>query len=346
MHDYFIGDFQGVALLDESVERLLPDSFEPAIRSPMDLVEICNTGKNGFGMFARRDIPAQGLILVEHPVIITPYLVGLPTPLSDLYAQLFDRLPPKLHRDLMRLANCKPAKEYSLSEGIVRTNAIGIQLDVPDVPHAELSTHRGLFLNTSRCNHSCSPNAKWDWDTATFSLSLSAVRPIRCGEEITIQYTSPVRPWEERQALLRSLYGFTCYCSACSLPSRRAILKSDQARATLDQFWSTLPTFEEWCLDASMPDDMLINAHAYALKLIEQEGLEVLDCGKHVDAIAMCYGALEDVEMFRPWTERVRDLKVRANPKQALVFAKWLSNPIAFPAWGWRRTFCGSKSAS
>lgn len=88
-----------------------------------------------------------------------------------------------------------------------------------------------------------------------------------------------------------------------------------------------------------MPDDMLINAHAYALKLIEQEGLEVLDCGKHVDAIAMCYGALEDVEMFRPWTERVRDLKVRANPKQALVFAKWLSNPIAFPAWGWRRTF-------
>lgn len=153
MHDYFIGDFQGAALLDESVERLLPDSFEPAIRSPMDLVEICNTGKNGFGMFARRDIPAQGLILVEHPVIITPYLVGLPTPLSDLYAQLFDRLPPKLHRDLMRLANCKPAKEYSLSEGIVRTNAIGIQLDVPDVPHAELSTHRGLFLNTSRCNH-------------------------------------------------------------------------------------------------------------------------------------------------------------------------------------------------
>jgi hypothetical protein len=92
-----------------------------------------------------------------------------------------------------------------------------------------------------------------------------------------------------------------------------------------------------------MPDDMLINAHARALRLIEQEGLQVLDCGKHVDAIAMCYGALEDVEMFRSWTEKVRDLKVRANPKQAIVFSKWLSNPMAFPAWGWRRTFCGSK---
>jgi hypothetical protein len=153
MHDYFIGDFQGTALLDEGVERLLPDSSEPAIPSPMDLVEILNTGKRGYGMFARRDIPEQGLILVEHPVVITPYLVGLTTPLSDLYAQLFDRLPPKLYRDLMRLANCKPPAECSLFEGIVRTNAIGIQLDVPDVPHSELSTHRAIFLNTSRCNH-------------------------------------------------------------------------------------------------------------------------------------------------------------------------------------------------
>jgi hypothetical protein len=368
VHDYFIGDFQGTALFDEGVERLLPDSFEPSPPSPMDLVEIINTGKKGFGMLARRDIPAQGLILIEHPVVVTPYLIGLTTPLSDLYAQLFNRLPPKLHRDLMRLANCKSVKECSLFEGIVRTNAIGIQLDVPDVPHPELSTHRAIFLNTSRCNHrlvsalfylflgccanlyglpnSCSPNAKWEWDTLTFSLYLSAVRPIRLGEEITIQYISSVRPWEERQASLRSLYGFTCYCSACTLPSSIATLKSDQARATLDQFWSTLPTFEEWCLDTSMPDDILINAHAHALKLIEHEGLQVLDCGKHVDAIAMCYGAMEDVEMFRSWTEKVRDLKVRTNPKQAIVFAKWLSNPMAFPAWGWRRTFCGSRGSS
>jgi hypothetical protein len=192
------------------------------------------------------------------------------------------------------------------------------------------------------CVHSCSPNAKWEWDIATFSLRLSAVRTIRPGEEITIQYTPSVRPRQERQASLRSQYGFTCFCSACTLPSL-AIQKSDQVRASLDQFWATLPTFEEWCFDASMPDDMLINAHARALRLIEQEGLQVLDCGKHVDAIAMCYGALEDVEMFRSWTEKVRDLKVRANPKQAIVFSKWLSNPMAFPAWGWRRTFCGSK---
>jgi len=94
-------------------------------------------------------------------------------------------------------------------------------------------------------------------------------------------------------------------------------------------------------MDVAMPDEMLINAHVRALQLIEQEGLQILGRGKHVDAIAMCYGAMEDVEMFRLWTERVRDMKVRANPKQAIVFAKWLSNPISFPAWGWRKTLCG-----
>ena len=153
MHDYFIGNFQGAALLDEGVMCLLPEIFEPAPPSPMDAIEFLSAGKTGVGMFARRDISAQGQILIEHPVVITPYLVGLTTPLSDLYAQLFDRLPPKLYRDLMRLANCKPTEECSLFEGIVRTNAIGIQLDVPNVPHAELSTHRAIFLNTSRCNH-------------------------------------------------------------------------------------------------------------------------------------------------------------------------------------------------
>jgi hypothetical protein len=154
VHDYLIGDFQGTALLDKGVERLLPHTLEPAIPSPTNLVEILNTGKRGYGMFARHDfIPEQGLILVEHPVVITPYLVGLTTPLSNLYSQLFDRLPPKLYRDLMRLSNCKLPAECSSFEGIVRTNAIGIQLDVPDVPHSELSTHRAIFLNTSRCNH-------------------------------------------------------------------------------------------------------------------------------------------------------------------------------------------------
>ncbi|KAG6806305.1 hypothetical protein H0H93_003196, partial [Arthromyces matolae] len=66
---------------------------------------------------------------------------------------------------------------------------------------------------------------------------------------------------------------------------------------------------------------MLIKLHLDALLMIKQEGLQVLDSERHVDAIAMCYGALADVEMFRAWTERVRDAKVNNDPARALVFA-------------------------
>jgi SET domain len=195
---------------------------------------------------------------------------------------------------------------------------------------------------THNPNHSCSPNARWEWNTSSFSLHLSAVRPIRRGEEITIQYICPAQPWEERQASLRSQYNFTCDCWACS----RHSLESDRARAKLAKFWSAIPTFEKWCLDASMPDDMLINAHMHALEMIEKEGLQVLDCCQHVDGIAMCYGALEEVALFRLWMEKVRDYRVPANPKQAIVFSAWLSNPTCFPAWGRRRTSCGTNRRS
>jgi len=98
-------------------------------------------------------------------------------------------------------------------------------------------------------------------------------------------------------------------------------------------------------MDGSMSDDALIRAHLDALDLIEQEGLEVLGREHHVDAIAMCYGALEDGEMFRMWTQAVRHVKARKNPEQAVVFTKWLSDPVAFPAWGWRKAFCRYKIA-
>ncbi|KAF8057429.1 hypothetical protein FPV67DRAFT_1430060 [Lyophyllum atratum] len=344
MQNFLFEDFEAAVLLDEGVEGLLPKTFQSTCPAPLYTFGIGDAGDRGLGMFALRDITAGSLVLVEHPIIVAPYLIGLSIPLSDVYAELFNRLPPDACDDLMALANSKSMDDCGLLEGIVRTNALGIQLQVPDVPHPELTTHRAVFLNTSRCNHSCGPNARWEWDTATFSLYLSAVRPIKKGEEITIQYTSCTRPRHERHTTLRTLYGFKCNCTYCSLPSEDAVHHSDTTRAELEQFWRALPSFEEWCLDTSMPDDALIKLHLDALRLIKQEGLQVLDAEKHVDAIAMCYGALADAEMFKAWTKRVRDAKVHAEPAQALVFARWLSNPSSFPTWGWKRTFCGEES--
>ncbi|KAF5378136.1 hypothetical protein D9615_007522 [Tricholomella constricta] len=345
MHNFVFQDFEAAVLLDEGVERLLPDTFQTACppAAPLYTFEIGDAGAKGLGMFALRDIPSGALVLVEHPVIVAPYLLGMSVPLPEVYAELFGRLPAEACHELMALANSRSTEDCDLLEGIVRTNALGIQLEVPDVPNPELTTHRAVFLNTSRCNHSCGPNARWEWDTNTFALYLSAVRPIQKGEEITINYISCTQPRHERHATLFALYNFTCACPSCALPSFDAIQHSDCTRLSLAQFWDTQPSFEEWCLDAGMPADALVKRHLAALRMIKQEGLQVLDAEKHVDAIAMCYGALADLEMFRAWTGRVRDAKVHADPAQALVFAKWLSNPAAFPAWGWKKTFLGKE---
>lgn len=177
---------------------------------------------------------------------------------------------------------------------------------------------------------------------------------MKVDKEITIAYISSEQPRQARQASLKSLYGFRCSCPYCNSPAPSLnMLQSNLARQVLSQIWNTdLPSFERWCSDPSYPDNTLINIHVRALHLIRQEQLEglnlgpgahpQLDVGRHVDRIAMCYGALENVEMFREWICRARDVRgFKEFQKQDLVFSIWLSNPSSFPVWGCRRLFCG-----
>ncbi|KAJ6589442.1 hypothetical protein B0H19DRAFT_921857 [Mycena capillaripes] len=292
-------------------------------------------GKNGLGMVAAQNIPPGGLIVAERPILVVPYIIALQThPESEFYTALLRRLSPETVAGFMALANCKLASECDTVEGIMRTNAIAINLNVPDVPHPELATHRGIFPNISRCNHSCGPNAKWQWDAASFSLSLVALRPIQAGREITVAYLTPTYSRAERRTKLKSMYGFSCRCEFCARPTSMTSM-SDAARSELREFWVALPSFEAWCLDANMPDHALIDVHKRAVSLLEAEGLEMLEYGKHLDAIAMGYGALRDVEHFRAWACRARDCRPM-DTDASWVLQKWINDPETFPVWGWR----------
>ncbi|KAJ6532887.1 hypothetical protein DFH09DRAFT_932988 [Mycena vulgaris] len=343
MHNIAYADesAETASLLDVGVKDLLPAPIpEPPVPSPKGATFVIRTseGKNGLGMFAAQNIPASGLVVVERPILVAPYIIGLQGhPESELYGALLRRLSPDTVARFMALANCKPVDECDAVEGIMRTNAIGITLDVPDVPHPELSTHRAIFPITSRCNHSCSPNAKWHWDARSFSLTLQALRPIDTGQEITVAYITPTCARAERRAKLKMMYGFTCRCPSCTRPASKTT-QSDAARAELRTFWGDIPSFEAWCLDVCMADQALINAHKRAVALIEAEGLEMLDYGKHLDAIAMGYGALRDVEQFRAWTWRARDARPAGRDDASRVLQTWIREPETFPVWGWRKS--------
>jgi hypothetical protein len=220
-----------------------------------------------------------------------------------------------------------------------------------------------LILNTHHFFRSCEPNAKWEWDLKSFSLVLTAVRPIKEGEEITIPYIATNMTSKERQDILSNFYRFKCLCSLCVVYDDD--IQSDTTIARVSTWTETisettlssssshlLPSFEKWCLDPTFPDDILINAHMRALQLFNEQDSDDnhhltpdmdMDIIKHLDAIAMCYGALEEVDNFRKWIERVGEVRSRIKPKQKLVFSRWLSNPTTFPVWGWRSAFCGEE---
>jgi hypothetical protein len=73
----------------------------------------------------------------------------------------------------------------------------------------------GLFAQTARINHDCTPNAGTWWSERTERRVVYALRNIAAGEEITVSYIPLLKPRAERQARLAQ-YGFQCGCDACS----------------------------------------------------------------------------------------------------------------------------------
>ena len=52
-----------------------------------------------------------------------------------------------------------------------------------------------------------------------FKISIYSQVPIKSGEEITITYTSLLRPVLERREKLEYLWHFTCQCTRCQDPT-------------------------------------------------------------------------------------------------------------------------------
>lgn len=87
-----------------------------------------------------------------------------------------------------------------------------------------------LFLNISRINHSCIPNA--NTGDISDTMRVVAIRPISMGEEIFISYHTMMNAMTQTQRLnyLHWSYGFQCRCIACSLDGEKAWLSDGRRR--------------------------------------------------------------------------------------------------------------------
>ncbi|KAF8161458.1 hypothetical protein B0H34DRAFT_380664 [Crassisporium funariophilum] len=348
-------------LLNPALITLLPNPLPPAqppTQNPS--FHVLSTSNKGFGMFATRDIPAGELITNEHPALILP-AASLP---KEAYDEIGMQLPKKQREILMTMANSRPLEECpSPVEGIVRTNALALDLQFPksmenDGPSAKL--YGGVYPLINRCNHrtflyhSCGPNAAVKWNLATLSSSLYALRAIRAGEEIHKTYVNPILPRATRVATLLKNYRFLCDCPwCCNVPSTSTtghsemttpspdqsaqIAVSDNNRALLGKWVFTHPGYLKWSTDLCRADDVVISAHTEALALIEKEGMQGLQ-NLFIEEIAMCYAILGDEIEFQRWGQKLLRLSKIEDPAMAAKFEDWLIDPVhKFKRWAWRK---------
>jgi len=95
-------------------------------------------------MFAQRKLRTGKLILVEHPILVMPYVVAPGTSVSGIYQQMFDLLSKHLRRELLDLAvsafrGGEYVDEKEVYESIVRINTLAISFPVS---HVGLVNHR------------------------------------------------------------------------------------------------------------------------------------------------------------------------------------------------------------
>nr|GAT44626.1 predicted protein [Mycena chlorophos] len=308
-------------LLDVEVFDRLPCGRWAAPQKPLiDAVEFRPTESRGYGCFATQFIPQASLIHVEYPATVTQNTMVLPPSYqmttAEVYRELFRRVPDKTFQALMSLCNSQPPESgFEPEEAILRTNAIGITLPSPESHGSAAMGHNAVFLQASRFNHSCAPNASHRFDPKSFTLTVHTLRPINKGEEICISYIDliahPTRA--ARLSMLEKLHHFHCTCAVCMLPAA-VITASDARRERISEATPEKihEPFNAWYASKERSRDKLEEVmafHTEAVVDMMSEGLHFrFRYFLHLFLLAVCYAALKDTRNFRSWLGKARDV--------------------------------------
>ena len=200
------------------------------------MYEVKQAGPKGLGVFATRNIEKGTRIMADEPV----FLLAADEPPCDpieIYDKFrsVDRATRK--QCLQLTCSSDRAKLSKLRKTALASNTYASKkfsqhrIDeavklaaIFDVNAFEITDKRwsggkrcAIFLQATRFNHSCLPNAGNGWEPNVGKLSIHAVKEIRAGEEITISYIDPRQRREVRMQGLWDMYEFECTCVACAI---------------------------------------------------------------------------------------------------------------------------------
>lgn len=156
----------------------------------------------GWGVFATGNLTPGNLIFEERPLFVVRKPHKCITEL-DIQAG-FHQLPPRQKQQFLYLRD-NGTREFTSMEKAFREDSFAVATNPPA---------HGLFVVTSRFNHSCLPNCKVPDDgVEKDQLQLYATKAIKTGEELTFCYNTDfeLRTAQDRAKRL----GFQCGCKAC-----------------------------------------------------------------------------------------------------------------------------------
>lgn len=222
-------------------------------------------------MYAVKEIPGKGLglvattlilkgtrILSEAPLFRVPQFSTSKIQAIKSLSKIVSALSAEDQQAFLLLHNSfEDNKNRALS--IVRTNSL---------PLGYNASEGGIFIEASRINHACLPNAQNNWNESLQRLTIHATRDIDIDEEITIMYLAERKNRAARQQKLLKNFRFTCSCRLCSLPPSSQ-LSSD---ARLDEISRLDDLIGNETQAVRAPLQALQRIHKL-LKLCEEEGL-------------------------------------------------------------------------
>ncbi|KAI0317801.1 hypothetical protein OF83DRAFT_1171658 [Amylostereum chailletii] len=336
-------DVQTLCILWEDTRAALrskhnfPAPFDPSINvGRFSIVDIAGKGKS---MVAARDFELGELVVAERPLLVLPETMVYQPPYrsaGDVIAALIEHtMPPHVKRLYFDLRNSHPnTPGMSAAEGISNTNGLTLGL-FPGWP----GPYDAVFYYVSRANHSCSPNVRSSWELDAFTYELRAQRPIRVGEEITINYTNVYFPYEERQQDHISHWCFTCTCRACSLPPRERS-QSDARRRILHDLMPDASHEREiltWIKNPKLPDDHILKKYLTYVNYMKEEDLnEADDWAAVLPPLVKTYCALGDAENAKRWATQAAGIE-KAQTRKEGVWTDIAKSPERTAWWGLRR---------
>ena len=141
----------------------------------------------GKGLVASRKINSGELIIGERASLV----LHLRDINNETVTKAFNQLPKEKQSKFLQLTSKQECSFEPKKSDIFLNNAININDDV-----------FGVFLEVSRVNHSCDPNAAWGSTDQEHTLELRAIREIQEDEEICVDYIgdkSFLMPTSERK---------------------------------------------------------------------------------------------------------------------------------------------------